>query len=126
MKSLPSLLNFVVGSLQACSFCRTVAVAETKEYSDERFFIKVRASLAADLSFQVRLYFNRGHYDYSYQLFAAAPLRRWDNKEDCPGLGNFPHHQHLPDGEIVGSALCGDPAADLPEVLRVVGELVGT
>lgn len=124
MSSLPALLNLVVTTLQTYPYCTSVAVVETKEFSDEQFFVKVRAELSGSVSFQVRIYYNRGHHDYAYQLFADAPIWRWDNKEDCPGLENFPHHQHMPDGEIAPSTLCGDPATDLPEVMEAIGEFL--
>ena len=61
MSSLPALLNLVVTTLQTCSYCTSVAVVETKEFSDEQFFVKVRAELSGSVSFQVRIYYNRGH-----------------------------------------------------------------
>ena len=124
MSSLPTLLNLVVTTLQTYPHCTSVAIVETKEFSEEQFFLKVRASLSGGMSFQVRVYYNRGHHDYAYQLFADAPIWRWDNKEDCPGLENFPHHQHRPRGGIVSSTLCGDPAIDLPEVLKAIGKFL--
>lgn len=120
MSSLPALLNLIVTTLQTCSHCTSVTVVETKEFSDEQFFLKVRAAFSGDMSFQVRIYYNRGHHDYAYQLFTDVPIWRWDNKEDCPSLENFPHHQHTPNGEIAPSTLCGDPATDLPEVLKAI------
>jgi hypothetical protein len=56
------------------------------------------------------------------QLFTDRPLTRWDNKEDCPGLENYPHHCHLPDATIVASSLRGDPVVDLPIVVREIQE----
>jgi hypothetical protein len=79
VSSLPTLLNLVVTTLQTCSHCTSVAVVETKEFSEEQFF---------------------------------------------PGLENFPHHQHTPRGGIVSSTLCGDPAIDLPEVLKAIGKFL--
>jgi len=40
----------------------------------------------------------------------------WDNALHHPGLANFPHHVHPPDGQIEPSALTGDPDHDLEQV----------
>lgn len=92
--SLVSLLNLVMTEIQASPLCRKVAIAETKEFSADQFFFKVRVEVTKAISLQVRMYYNRGHLDYSYQLFSDVPLLRWDNKEDFPDLANFPHHHH--------------------------------
>jgi len=120
--TLASLLDLVVTTLKADLHCEP-AIDDVREFSDEQFSIKVRARLE-DLSFQVYLYFNRGHYDYSYQLFGDRPLTRWDNKEDCPGLENFPHHRHLPDATIVTSSLRGDPTTDLQIVVQEIAKIL--
>ncbi len=120
MTSLASLLGLVTARLQAHPLCERMVVVQTKEYSDQQFLFKVRASLHGELTLQVRIYHNQGHNDYSYQLFSDVPLLRWDNKEDCPDLPNFPHHHHTQDGEIVASALSGEPEKDLPVVLQAV------
>ncbi len=120
--TLQSLLDLVVTTLRGDLRCEFIADIETQVFSEEKFFVKVRAQVREELFFQVRIYYNQGHYDYSYQLFADRSLTRWDNKEDCPGLENFPHHWHLPDATIVASSLRGDPVVDLPIVVREIQE----
>lgn len=126
MISLPALLSLITTRLQESPLCQTASVIETHQFSAEQFFCKVRADLKQGLKLQVRVYYNRGHYDYSYQLFRDAPIMRWDNKEDCPGLPNFPHYHHTPDGMIVSSPLSGKPERDLPIVLQAISEFVET
>jgi hypothetical protein len=122
--TLQSLLDMVVTTLRADLRSESVTVIETQEFSDDRFSIKVRAQVQEGRYFQVYIYHNRGHYDYSYQLFADRPLIRWDNKEDCPGLENYPHHRHSSDATIVASSLRGDPVADLPVVTQEVAKVI--
>lgn len=124
MISLPTLLSLITTLLQESPLCQAVSVVETQQFSAEQFFCKVRADLEQRLELQVRIYYNRGHCDYSYQLFRDVPIMRWDNKEDCPGLANFPHHHHTLDGKIVSSPLSGEPEQDLPVVLQAITAFV--
>ena len=121
--TLQSLLDLVVTTLRGDLRCESITDVETQAFSEGKFFVKVRAQVREELFLQVRIYYNQGHYDYSYQLFADRPLTRWDNKEDCPGL-DFPHHRHLPDATIVASSLRGDPAVDLPIIVREIQESI--
>src|SRR5512136_1678376 len=116
--TLQSLLDLVITTLRVDLRCESVTDIETRTFSDEQFLVKVRAQIQAELALQVRIYHNRGHYDYSYQL------TRWDNKEDCPGLENYPHHRHLPDASIGASSLRGDPSVDLPVVAQELLEFI--
>ena len=118
-----SLLDLVMTTLRADLRCESIVDVETRTFSEEQFFVKVRAQLGGGFFFQVRIYHNRGHYDYSYQLFGERPLTRWDNKEDCPGLENYPHHCHLPNNVIESSPLRGDPVFDLPTVAQEVARI---
>lgn len=120
MPTLPELLDQVITALQVFPVLTRVRVVETEVYAGNRFFCKVRADLSNALSFQVRIYYNRGHYDYAYQLFSVVPLLRWDNKEDILVLDNFPHHHHDASGDVIASPLCGIPKLDLPMVLQQV------
>lgn len=117
MTSPVDVLTLVVSTLQSSPLCLSVAVIQEKVFSGEQFVLKVRAQLVNEQSLQVYLYHNRGHYDYAYQVFGIRPLMRWDNKEDCPGLANFPHHFHPGDAAPVASSLTGEPVADLQIVL---------
>jgi Family of unknown function (DUF6516) len=58
---------------------------------------------------------------YSYQLFTAKPLLRWDNAPHFPALQSFPHHVHEETLEVKESSLTGDPLQDLPHILNQVG-----
>jgi hypothetical protein len=117
LTSLVSLLSLVMAEIQASPLCRKAAIAETKEFSADQFFFKIRAEITRTISLQVRMYYNRGYLDYSYQLFSDVPLLRWDNKEDFPGLINFPHHHHDDQGRVHSSTLVGDPSEDIRKVL---------
>jgi hypothetical protein len=122
--TLQSLLDLVITTLRTDLRCESIVDVETQVFSDEQFLVKVRAQVREGRFLQVRIYHNRGHSDYSYQLFADRPLTRWDNKEDCPGLENYPHHRHLPNGAIEPSQLQGDPILDLPIVAQEVAGIV--
>lgn len=80
----------------------------------------MRPRLTDRFQLQVRFYYNRGHLDYSYQLFNGGQILRWDNKEDAGPLLNAPHHFHNDKSELVGSSLNGDPAHDLPIVKEAI------
>lgn len=120
MTSLPSLLGTLMAVLQAHPVCMHAAVIETKTFSPDQFFFKIRAELIKNHLFQVRIYYNREHVDYAYQLFTDAPLLRWDNKEEFPHLETYSHHHHDAQGYIRPSALRGDPLSDIEIVLQEV------
>ena len=120
MISLPSLLSALVTILQAHPFCQKVSVIQTKEFSTDQFFLKVRTDLTGEYKLQVRLYYNREHVDYAYQLFTDIPLRRWDNKEEFNYLDTYPHHFHDEQGNVYPSPLIGDIKKDIEIVLNDV------
>lgn len=106
--------------LQSHPICERATVVETKTFSPNQFFFKVRAEFAEGNKFQVRIYYNQGHIDYAYQLFADVPLLRWDNKEEFRHLETYPHHHHDDQGNVNPSSLTGDPVNDIEVVLREV------
>ncbi len=79
-----------------------------------------------DYNLQARIYYNRGHIDYAYQLFTNAPVLRWDNKEEFKSLENYPHHFHNFAGDIVSSPLIGDPYKDIQLVLQEVDKFISS
>ncbi len=121
MTSLASLLGALMTILQAHPVCKRVRVVETKEFSPDQFFFKIRAVLfKKDAQLQVRIYYNRGHLDYAYQCFTDVPLLRWDNKEEFRHLATYPHHYHDAQGHVHPSPLTGQPLQDIGIVLREV------
>lgn len=120
MTSLSALLGTLVAILQTHPMCEKVAVVETKEFSPDQFFFKVRAALGGEVRFQARIYFNRGYIDYAYQLFSDVPLLRWDNKEEFRHLETYPHHHHDVEGHVHTSPLTGKPVQDIEIVLQAV------
>ena len=121
MKSLADLLDFVVSTLETWRLCAHVQVWETEQFSNDRFVLKVRAELNTGDRLQIRLYQNGAHIDYAYQLFDDnEPGIRWDNKEHFSGLASYPHHFHVTLEKIEPSPLNGDPAHDLPIVLKYI------
>ncbi len=112
--------------LQVHPICERASVAETKTFSPDQFFVKIRADFIDEYKFQVRIYYNRGHIDYAFQLFTNAPLLRWDNKEEFAHLKTYPHHHHDHLGNIKPSPLTGDPAKDIELVLREVSEFISS
>ena len=126
MTSLPSLLGALSAALQAHPLCKRVAGIDTWEFAADQFIFKIRAEFTHKTSFQARIYFNRGHIDYAYQLFADVPLLRWDNKEEFRSIETYPHHRHDAQGDIHPSLLTGDPIADIQTVLAMVSQFVST
>ncbi len=125
MTSLPALLGRLVTALQAHTICQEVNVVETKAFSPDQFFLKIRAALEGEYEFQVRIYYNRGHIDYAYQLFTDVPLLRWDNKEEFSHLETYPHHHHDTEGCVHSSPLTGEPMQDVEIVLQAVRAFLG-
>ncbi|MCG2770325.1 MAG: DUF6516 family protein [Anaerolineae bacterium] len=115
------MLGVLMAILQAHPLCKRVAVVEIKQFSADQFSFKIRAVLLKeDAQLQVRMYYNRGHLDYAYQLFSDAPLVRWDNKEEFRHLGSYPHHHHDAQGRVLPSPLTGEPVQDIAIVLQEV------
>ncbi|MCX6031972.1 MAG: DUF6516 family protein [Chloroflexi bacterium] len=126
MTSLPSLLGALSATIQAHSLCKRVADIETREFTANQFLFKIRAEFANKTTLQVRVYFNRGHIDYAYQLFADTPLLRWDNKEEFRSIATYPHHHHDAQGNVQPSPLLGDPVSDIRMVLAAVSQFLAT
>ena len=124
MISLTSLLSVLVTILQAHPLCRKVSVIQTKEFSTDQFFLKVRTDLTGEYKLQVRIYYNQGHVDYAYQLFTDVPLLRWDNKEEFNYLDTYPHHFHDEQGNVYSSPLIGDTIKDIEIVLNEVANFL--
>jgi Family of unknown function (DUF6516) len=121
--SLASVLSAVMAILQSHPLCRHVTVLEAKSFSPDQFFFKIRADLDG-YRFQVRIYHNKAHTDYAYQLFADTPLLRWDNKEEFRHLETYPHHHHDAQGGIRPSSLTGNPVQDIQVVLQQVSAFI--
>jgi len=126
VNSLPALLTWMTNQLQAWPACVEVQVIENRPLEPGRFRIKVRARLVEPYQLQIRYDHNRGHYDYSSQLFSDQPVVRWDNKEDAGPVPTAPHHFHTAAGDIVESPLTGDPEHDWPLVRMVMEQFVTT
>ena len=112
--------------LQAHPLCKQITDVETKEFSADQFLFKIRVELEDSSNFQARLHFNRGHIDYAYQLFADAPLLRWDNKEEFDYISTYPHHHHDEQGKVHPSPLMGDPVNDVQTVLQAVSDFISS
>jgi hypothetical protein len=125
MSGLSKLLAETVSLLNESGFCDNTQILETSSFSTQQFAFKIRAAIFSILNLQIRVYYNRGHYDYSYQIFDTQPICRWDNAEHFPELTTFPHHFHAIDGKVVESSLIGNPVDDLRYVLSDVRQLFG-
>jgi hypothetical protein len=120
--SLPSLLGAVSAAIQTHPLCKRITEVETREFSPDQFVFKVKAEFVGKISFQTRVYFNRGHVDYAYQAYATVPLLRWDNKEEFRSIPTYPHHHHDAKGSIHASALVGNPVSDIQVVLDLIAQ----
>lgn len=118
------LVSEILVQLTNSTVCLSAEVLEITSLPNGNFVIKIRARLQKRYQFQVRLYYNNGHYDYSYQLYNHGTIARWDNKEDFPHLPTFPHHFHTETGAVFESLLSGDPLQDFPVVLREVERII--
>jgi len=123
LTSLPSMLGKVVAILQSHPVCKKVISIDTKEFSPDQFYFKIRAYISETTKLQIRVYYNRGHIDYAYQLFADIPICRWDNKEEFSSLSTYPHHYHDHQGFVKLSPLRGDPIRDIQVVLQEIALL---
>jgi len=124
LTSLPSLLGALTAILRAHPACERVTIIETKEFSPDQFFFKLRVELIGENKLQVRVYYNRGHMDYAYQLFTDVPLLRWDNKEEFRHITTYPHHHHDEQGTVKSSPLIGDPINDIEIVLQEISKFL--
>lgn len=115
-----SLEEVILTQLRQSHLCLSVRIVEPDNFAPGKFFFKLRAELVDGYNFQVRIYANGTHIDYSYQLFRETHLLRWDNKEEYPHLRTFPHHHHLPDNSIVESPLSGNPRQDIKIILHLI------
>jgi hypothetical protein len=110
--------------IQAHHICQRANVMETKEFSFDQFFFKIRADFTGGNNFQARIYYNQEHIDYAYQLFTHVPLLRRDNKEEFQNLVTYPHHQHDDQGNVKSSSLTGDPVYDIDVVLHEISAFI--
>lgn len=124
MSSLSFLLGTLMTKLQSHHVCRRASVIETKEFSSDQFFFKIRADFKGGNNFQARIYYNQGHIDYAYQLFTHVPLLRWDNKEEFQDLETYPHHHHDDQGNVKLSLLTGNPVNDIDVVLNEISTFI--
>ncbi len=116
------ILSIIVSTLESTYFTNTT-IEEIHEFSTDKFFIKVRTSLNQNIKLQVRVYKNKNHIDYSYQIFDLVPIMRWDNAEHYMEIPSSPHHFHNQDGDVVESPLTGNPEEDLLIVTQIIKNL---
>ena len=50
-----------MATLQSHPICEQATVVETKVFSSDQFFLKVRANLTGENMLQARIYYNQGH-----------------------------------------------------------------
>ena len=58
MITLPAMLGMVTAILQSHPLCEQAAIVETKEFSPDQFFFKVRAKFPQGYWLQARIYCN--------------------------------------------------------------------
>jgi Family of unknown function (DUF6516) len=124
LNTLASLLSWTISQLEGWPAASNIRTLESETFGEDRFHFKVRADLQEPHKLQIRFYYNRGHLDYAYQLFADTPVLRWDNKEDAGQLATAPHHFHDESYAIGESALTGDPAHDWPIVRAAIEQFL--
>lgn len=122
---LTSLLGHVSAIIQSHPDCQRITLIETREFAQDQFIFKIRAEFGDRVRFQVRIYHNRGHIDYAYQLFGDVPLVRWDNKEEFRSIATYPHHYHDEFGNVHPPPLSSDPLADIHVVMDIIARFLG-
>jgi hypothetical protein len=61
--------------LQAHHICQQANVIETKEFSSDQFFFKIRADFTGGNNFQARIYYNQGKgFEIAAQKIWLPPL----------------------------------------------------
>ena len=126
MSTLAEFMGGLITAIQVHPICESVGITDTKEFSSEQFSFKIRAVFRKGIQFQARIYFNKGHIDYAYQVFTDKPVMRWDNKEEFSHLTTFPHHFHDPYGNVRASDLKGDPIQDIQFILTAISDYPGS
>ena len=114
--------------LQESPVTHNPRITDLKLYGRNAFRVKMQATVAPTLTFQIWLNHNPRHSRYAYQLFShGGALLRWDNAPHHLHLKtSFPHHFHDDQGRIVPSALQGDALRDLPVVLAEIERFLST
>lgn len=113
------LLTEIVTLLEETRNCDHIKILETSFFSHAQFALKIKCRIFSQYLFQIRIYFNKGHFDYSYQIHNQEPICRWANKEHFPHLKTHPHHYHTIEKQVIESPLQGNPIEDLKRVLHV-------
>ena len=124
MNQINKLLAEFVSLLDNSGLCDHIRILETSNFSHDQFTFKIRTKILSSYSLQIRIYYNKGHCDYSYQVFEKEPLCRWDNKEHFHEIVSFPHHYHTLSGKVLKSPFKGNPADDLVIVLKEIANLI--
>jgi hypothetical protein len=124
MSQVYQLLTELISLLDTSGLCDRTQIMETSIFSFEQFAFKIRTTIFSSYSFQIRIYFNEGYCDYSYQVYEKDPLCRWDNKEHFPEIKTFPHHFHTLTDKVIESPLKGNPIDDLNIVLKEIEHLL--
>ena len=58
-------MGMLMSFLQSHPLCDQAAITETRAFSADQFFFKIRAGISGDYNFQTRIYYNQGHIDYT-------------------------------------------------------------
>jgi hypothetical protein len=117
------LIADIVSLLNDSGFCEDTQILETSHFSSQQFAFKIRSTIFSTYFLQIRIYYNQGHYDYSYQIFGDEPICRWDNKEHFADIKTFPHHYHSIEGNVIDSPLKGLPIEDLKFLIEELKKL---
>lgn len=113
----------IVSILNESGFCDDIQILETSQFSSKQYAFKIRTIVFSLYFFQIRIYYNQGYCDYSYQIFGDEPICRWDNKEHFADIKTFPHHYHTIEGEVIDSNLRGLPGEDLKLLIEEIRKL---
>ncbi len=69
---------------------------------DKGFYLKIVCSLVNSTTLYIREYVDAEQREYSYhwQDENGKLITRWDNAPHHKNIATYPHHKHLPNGEI--------------------------
>lgn len=91
----------------------------------ERSVWRIRCGLIpSKYRLEMRFIKTEKEFIYSYQLFTAKPIIRWDNAPHYPDVKTYPHHFHNRNGNVLKSDLKGSIIDDLNTVLRSIKKIL--
>jgi len=117
-----TLVDGVLGILRTNALVKNTRVVHLDETPSGKLEVKIRCQLPKSHQLQIWIHVEPEFQDYAYQVFASAPLLRWDNAPHYNHLSPALHHFHDERGKVHESSLTGNIQQDLRTVLQEIAE----